>query len=110
MRQRKNVPGGDFGRIKNQQNVIKGLMKKVTTTGVLTNPLTLDRLITTAAESLTVDKGMNLRDLAFALKGIDPANVKFATVPVRRHDDHRRRVVGPARHCRRGRALRGRPG
>jgi LCP family protein required for cell wall assembly len=82
MRQRKNVPGGDFGRIKNQQNVIKGLMKKVTTTGVLANPLTLDRLITTAAESLTVDKGMNLRDLAFALKGIDPANVKFATVPV----------------------------
>ena len=82
MRQRYNVPGGDFGRIKNQQNVIKGLMKKVTTTGVLANPLTLDRLITTAAESLTVDKGMNLRDLAFALKGIDPANVKFATVPV----------------------------
>jgi len=82
MRQRKNVPGGDFGRIKNQQNVIKGLMKKVTSTGVLTNPLTLDKLITTAAESLTVDNSMNLRDLVFALKGIDQANVKFATVPV----------------------------
>jgi LCP family protein required for cell wall assembly len=81
MRQRKNVPGGDFGRIKNQQNVIKGLMKKVTSTGVLVNPITLDKLITTAAESLTVDKNMDLRSLVFALKGIDPANVKFATAP-----------------------------
>ena len=81
MRQRKNVPGGDFGRIKNQQNVIKGLMKKVTSTGVLTNPMKLDKLISTAAESFTVDQSMNLRDLVFALKSIDQANVKFATVP-----------------------------
>ena len=27
-RQRSNVPGGDFGRIKNQQNVIKGLIRR----------------------------------------------------------------------------------
>jgi LCP family protein required for cell wall assembly len=81
MRQRYNVPGGDFGRIKNQQNVIKGLMKKVTSTDILTNPIKLDNLISTAAESLTVDQNMNLRDLVFALKGINPNNVKFATAP-----------------------------
>jgi LCP family protein required for cell wall assembly len=80
MRQR-HVPGGDLGRIKSQQNVIKGLMKKATTTGVLTNPAKLDSLLSTAAESLTVDKNVNLRDLAFALKGINPDNVKFATTP-----------------------------
>jgi LCP family protein required for cell wall assembly len=82
VRQRYYVPGGDFGRIKNQQNVIKGLMQKVTTTGVLTNPAKMDSLLTTAAESLTVDKDMNLRELAFALKGVRPDDVKFATVPV----------------------------
>jgi LCP family protein required for cell wall assembly len=82
VRQRKSVPGGDLGRIKSQQNVIKGLMKKVKTTGVLTNPGRLDDLITAAAESLTVDKNLNLRDLAFSLKGIDPSNVKFATTPI----------------------------
>jgi LCP family protein required for cell wall assembly len=81
MRQRYNVPGGDFGRIKNQQNVIKGLMKKVTSTDILTNPIKLDNLISTAAESLTVDQNMNLRDLVFALKGINPNSVKFATAP-----------------------------
>jgi LCP family protein required for cell wall assembly len=81
MRQRYYVPGGDFGRIKNQQNVIKGLMKKVASGDTLTNPVRLDSLISTAAESLTVDKNMNLRDLVFALKGINPDNVKFATAP-----------------------------
>lgn len=81
MRQRYNVPGGDFGRIKNQQNVIKGLMKKVVSGGVLANPIKLDSLLTTAAESLTVDNNLNLRDLVFALKGIDPDSVKFATAP-----------------------------
>lgn len=82
VRQRKNVPGGDLGRIKNQQNVIKGLMDKVTSTGVLANPAKLDALISAAAESLTVDQTLNIRELAFELKGIPPGNVKFATVPI----------------------------
>jgi len=81
MRQRKGTPGGDFGRIKNQQHIIIALAKKITDGGMVTNPSKLDRLLTTAAESLTVDKNMNLRDLAFALKGIDPKNITFATVP-----------------------------
>jgi LCP family protein required for cell wall assembly len=82
MRQRMYVPGGDFGRIKNQQNVIKGLLKKVTSGDVLTNPIKLDSLISTAAESLTVDQSLNLRDLVFAVKGINPDKVTFATAPV----------------------------
>ncbi len=80
-RQRYNVPGGDFGRIKNQQNVIKGLIKKIISGGVLTNPLKLDALLTTAAESLTVDKDLNLRSLALAVSDIRPENVNYATVP-----------------------------
>jgi LCP family protein required for cell wall assembly len=83
-RQRYYVPGGDFGRIKNQQNVIKGLMAKAKSSGVLTSPSKLDALLGAAAESLTVDKNLNLRDLAFLLKGIDPKNVTFATAPTLR--------------------------
>lgn len=81
MRQRKGTPGGDFGRIKNQHHVIKGLASKATEAGIIANPAKLDKLLTTAAESLTVDKNMNVRDLAFALKGIDPSEITFATVP-----------------------------
>ncbi len=83
MRQRKGTPGGDLGRIKNQQHVLKALADKATQAGMLTNPVKLDRLLTTTAESLTIDKNMNIRDLAFALKGIDSSNIKFATVPIR---------------------------
>jgi anionic cell wall polymer biosynthesis LytR-Cps2A-Psr (LCP) family protein len=80
-RERYNLPGGDFGRILNQQEIIRGLMKKVTTTGVLTDPGKLNNLINAALNSLTVDENLDLRDLAFRLKDINPANVKFATAP-----------------------------
>jgi LCP family protein required for cell wall assembly len=81
MRQRHDVPGGDFGRIRSQQLVMKALAQKATSAGVLVNPGKMDALLSTAAASLTIDKSMNLRDLAFALKGIQPDNITFATAP-----------------------------
>jgi LCP family protein required for cell wall assembly len=80
-RERYNLPGGDFGRIQLQQEVAKALMKKVTTSGVLTNPVKLNDLINALASAVTVDKRVDLRDLAFKLKGVNPNNVKFATAP-----------------------------
>jgi anionic cell wall polymer biosynthesis LytR-Cps2A-Psr (LCP) family protein len=81
LRQRKSVPGGDFGRIQDQQLVVKALADRITSEGILTNPLQLDKLISTAASSLTLDKSTNLRDLVLALKDIRPADLTFATVP-----------------------------
>ena len=81
MRQRRSVPGGDFGRIQNQQLVVKGLAEKITSEGMMTSPLRLDGLISTAAESVTVDQGTNIRDLVLALRGISPSAIRFATVP-----------------------------
>jgi LCP family protein required for cell wall assembly len=81
MRQRKSVPGGDFGRIHDQQLVVKALADKIASSGMLTNPISLDQLIVTAASSVTLDKNMNLRDLALTLKGIKPDNITFATTP-----------------------------
>jgi anionic cell wall polymer biosynthesis LytR-Cps2A-Psr (LCP) family protein len=82
VRQRKGTPGGDLGRIKNQQHVIKGLIAKVKEGGVLTNPSKLNDLLTTAARSLTIDKSMNLTQLATDVKDIDQDNIKFATTPI----------------------------
>lgn len=81
VRQRYDVPGGDFGRIKNQHLVVKALAKKVKSRGILTQPALLDDLLTTAAESVTLDKRTNLRELFFALKDVDPDEITFATVP-----------------------------
>ena len=81
LRQRHDVPGGDFGRMRSQQLVMSALAQKATSAGIITNPVKLDRLLVTAAENLTVDKNLNLRSLAFQLKGISPSNIQFATVP-----------------------------
>ena len=48
----------------------------------LLNPAKLDSLLVTVAESLTLDKSMNLRDLAFQFKGISSDHLTFATAPV----------------------------
>jgi LCP family protein required for cell wall assembly len=82
MRNRMYVPGGDLGRVKDQQLVVQAIIKKVSDQGVLNNPLVFDKLLVTAASSLTIDKTLDLRLLATAVKSIRPDNVTFGTVPV----------------------------
>jgi LCP family protein required for cell wall assembly len=81
MRQRYEVPGGDFGRMYNQQLVVKAVIAKVSTKNLLNKPLQLDTLLGIAADSLTVDKSLDLRDLAFAVREIRPQSITYATVP-----------------------------
>jgi LCP family protein required for cell wall assembly len=81
MRQRKTIAGGDFGRIQNQQRVMMAVAQKLTSKGTLTNPLKLDRAISTVASAITADEDTNIRDLALALRGIKPAGLTFTTVP-----------------------------
>lgn len=82
VRQRKGTPGGDLGRIKNQQHVIKGLLQKIKQGGMLTDPGKLNDLISTAARAVRVDENMKLSSLAWELRNMDVDNVKFATTPV----------------------------
>ncbi|MET8281537.1 LCP family protein [Micromonospora sp. NPDC005174] len=81
MRQRHGVPGGDFGRIYDQQLVVRALAERISATSLLTNPTRLDRVLTTAAESLIVDRDLNLADLALAVRRVKPETVQFVTVP-----------------------------
>jgi LCP family protein required for cell wall assembly len=81
MRERKNVPLGDISREHQQQLVVQGVIEKVSFNGMLTHPLTFDKLLTTAAQSITIDRTMDLRQLALSVKDIKPAKVKYATVP-----------------------------
>ena len=81
MRQRYEVPGGDFGRMYNQQLVVKAVIAKVSKGDLLTNPMKFDNLLVTVASALTVDKSLDLQELALAVRGIKPANITYATVP-----------------------------
>ncbi|MGK5681921.1 LCP family protein [Actinoplanes sp. URMC 104] len=81
MRQRYEVPGGDFGRMYNQQLVVKAVIAKVSKGDLLSNPMKFDNLLVTAAEALTVDRSLDVRELALAVRDIKPDAIRYATVP-----------------------------
>jgi LCP family protein required for cell wall assembly len=85
VRQRYGLPGGDFDRIRRQQQFISAVFHKASSTGVLTSPTRLDALLNAAASALTVDEGTSvddLRKLATRMRGMDPASISFETIPV----------------------------
>ncbi|WP_170323943.1 LCP family protein [Cryptosporangium phraense] len=86
MRERKQGQGSDFDRINDQQRVVKALIEKASSAGVLANPLKLNKLLGTTADALTVDEGLDVSKFALSIRHIRPGNVEFATVPVKRAD------------------------
>ncbi|MFD1940359.1 LCP family protein [Nonomuraea mangrovi] len=70
VRQRYNLPGGDFDRIRRQQAVIKAMGKKLRDSSVFE----IDAFLQEATKSLSVDPGVSvslLRDLAIELRGVE---------------------------------------
>jgi LCP family protein required for cell wall assembly len=82
VRQRHGLPASDYDRMKRQQQYLRALMTKATSSGVLSNPFTLDGVLNAVTSSLTVDSGMPVKDLAFAARGLALSDVTFATMPM----------------------------
>lgn len=59
VRERKNLPGGDLDRAERQRDVIRAIIDKLTSRGVLTNPGTFRDAITSLAPNFTVDSGLD---------------------------------------------------
>ncbi|MEU1625661.1 LCP family protein [Streptomyces sp. NPDC020096] len=78
--------GGDLDRIKLQQQFLGSLIRKMKSSGTLTDPKKLWTLADVATKALTVDTGIGsvkkLSDLAQDLSSVPPKNITFATVPV----------------------------
>ena len=84
VRARKFDPTGDFGRIRRQQQFLGSMLRRATSTELLTRPDRLYRFLDTVARSLTVDDKLGINDmkqLAEKLRGLDPAKIVFVTVP-----------------------------
>ncbi|GAA2607007.1 LCP family protein [Actinomadura fulvescens] len=84
VRQRYNLPNGDFDRIKRQQAFLGALAKKAADGGTISNPFKLDRFLSAFTKSISVDDKVDagkLRSLALSLRNIRPANVAFLTAP-----------------------------
>ncbi|MBL1101307.1 LCP family protein [Streptomyces coffeae] len=78
--------GGDLDRIKLQQQFLSSLMRKMKSSGSLTDPGKTWKLAQSATKALTVDTGIGtvskLAELGKNLSKVDLKNITFATVPV----------------------------
>ncbi len=83
VRQRYNLPRGDFDRVQRQQIFMRALMQKATDGGTLTNPAKLKSFLDASADSVTVDKDFSLKDMALQFRKLRPADLSFITTPNR---------------------------
>jgi LCP family protein required for cell wall assembly len=81
-RQRYDLPNGDFDRQRHQQQVLRAMMEKATTTDMLRNPLRLDQVIRAIGSSFTVDtNGMALDDLVFGMRRMRADQLRGIQLP-----------------------------
>ena len=76
---------GDLGRMQRQQQFMGALMRKVTSTGVLLNPIKLVTFFNAAIATVTTDSELNQSDLltlAKQLKNLSPSKVRTLTIPL----------------------------
>jgi LCP family protein required for cell wall assembly len=70
-RQRYGLTNGDYDRQRHQQQLIKAMVRKAGSTGVLANPLKVNALIKAAGKALVLDTGgAPVADFVFTLKGV----------------------------------------
>jgi LCP family protein required for cell wall assembly len=81
VRQRHGLPRGDLDRIVRQQYFMSAVFRKVTSLGVLTNPIKLKRLLDAVGTSLRTDDSLDPLQLAGQLRGLAAGNVTFTTIP-----------------------------
>ena len=77
--------GSDTGRIERQQAFMASLIQKVTSSGVLANPLSLYAFLDAATGSVTTDTGIGsiraMASLAVRVRAIGLDSIEFTTVP-----------------------------
>jgi LCP family protein required for cell wall assembly len=85
VRQRHNLPGGDFDRVKRQQNWIRAVALKALDKGTLTSPLKLNSVLDSLTRSLAADDDFSfgtMRSLALSLRNVRGDDLTFMTAPV----------------------------
>ncbi|MGR7025692.1 LCP family protein [Geodermatophilus sp. URMC 62] len=82
VRQRHGLPRGDLDRIVRQQVFLAGVLRKMLSQHVLFDLGTQRRLVQAASRSLTVDRDLDLLDLARQVQAVTPDSIRFETVPI----------------------------
>ncbi|MFB9516153.1 LCP family protein [Streptomyces purpureus] len=75
----------DLGRMQRQQRFLAALLHRLTSSGVLLNPVKFQAVATTMMSSVRADQGFGTQQmlaLAKAMRGFTPASSEFTSVPV----------------------------
>jgi LCP family protein required for cell wall assembly len=81
-RDRHSFPTSDLARIQDQQQLISTALIQGINSGLLANPIRLERFLSSVSAAIKVDQGFDVVRLADELRGISPADVTFTTVPL----------------------------
>jgi anionic cell wall polymer biosynthesis LytR-Cps2A-Psr (LCP) family protein len=76
---------GDLGRMQRQQQFMSAVLRKVTSTGVLLNPVKMVNLFNAAIATVKTDSQLNTSDLitlAKQLKNLSASKVRTLTIPL----------------------------
>jgi LCP family protein required for cell wall assembly len=82
-RERYAFADGDFARIQHQQQVIKAILDKAASGGLLTNPGKLNAFVKASTDSVSVDKTLSIVDTAMELRHLRGGNLMFFTSPTK---------------------------
>lgn len=83
--QRYDLPGGDFDRVRRQQNYLRALFGKLFAQGTFSSLDQIDSVLRTVTSSIAVDDSLStpsLLTLALSARDLTPADIDFFTAPV----------------------------
>jgi LCP family protein required for cell wall assembly len=82
--QRYGLPGGDFDRVKRQQQFLKAIMDQLISSDTFGDLGRLDRTLRAVGSSVAVDDGLSntsMLSLAYSMRTLDTSGVDYVTMP-----------------------------
>jgi anionic cell wall polymer biosynthesis LytR-Cps2A-Psr (LCP) family protein len=83
--QRYGLPGGDFDRVRRQQQYLQSVFGQLFSSATSTDPARLDAVLLAVTSAVAADEQLGNAEmllLAYSLRGLTPKNVDFFTAPV----------------------------
>ncbi len=81
VRQREQFGNGDLTRVKHQQEFLKAIMDKATSTGTLTSIGKLNSFLSALSKAVLVDKDFDLGSMAWQMHSLRSSDMTFLTSP-----------------------------
>jgi LCP family protein required for cell wall assembly len=81
VRQRHGLPNFDLDRVVRQQVYIAGMLRNILSSDLLLDLGKQKAIVEQVGSSLTLDRGLDLFDLAAQMQGVQPGAITFQTVP-----------------------------